>query len=263
MSWLDPDSPISGRFSPKIEMLCTMTHLPGRRGVEAALGLLTFLPRPYLARAMARAWRDPPRNRMAWAALWSFAWYDSSARTFEAAGSRARLMRWLETADYSRPLLPFFHDICGNRDELPASMTVYRGGVGDPAQLALGLSWTLRPTEAAYYAMWRAGQGKREARPVIVRRTARREDVLWQWRLDGGELLIAAPGDWSACTDDRGRIEKLAQRAERRRPASLEAWRQMAVRCQTGDFWAGWTGDEERAAWAPVKAAGPSARQQN
>lgn len=98
-------------------------------------------------------------------------------------------------------------------DYLPDEFTVWRAAWGDPDEVAKGLSWT--PDQWAAHAL--AGellaQGHSDTRrPVVVRRTIRRDQVVFVYAHRAEEIVFDAPpvpgevdgteADWEAARLD-------------------------------------------------------------
>jgi hypothetical protein len=174
-----------------------------------------------------------------------YAWRVCSWRIAQLAGSREVVVRMIQTADWDAFQLPLVRASGGCRADLPERFTVYRGGVGPAEELARGLCWTDDVRLAGAYARRRVEQTRPPAKPLVVKRVVQREAVLWTWRSDDTEFLIAAPGPWRLVTDDPKRIDSLFRaglavaRAHHQAQAAA-----LAKPAHGGDVWGGWTGEE-------------------
>jgi hypothetical protein len=228
---------------PAVRDRLKVARAPGRIGVGAATQLLDVLPQELWPEVLVRLWHDPPHNRLAWSSMFCFAWRQSSWRIRQLAGSRDRVVRMIEAAAWDEFQLPVARLVTGYRADLPATFTVYRGGLAPAEELAAGLCWTRDVRVAGHFARWRREQVGGTA--AVVKRVVRREDVLWTWRVDAAEHLIAEPGPWRLVTDDSRRIDSLGRASFPVIKATTKAL-VASVPCSEypRDPWGGWTGEE-------------------
>lgn len=119
----------------------------------------------------------------------------------EAAGSRENLKGWFTKARFDWPAGEMIADAV--TVFAPATMVLYRGGRGDPAEVAKHYSWTPHRAIAAHYAVANlAPYIENDAQPVIVRRTVTRKEVGLKWINGQEETLLFDEGPFEVdCTD--------------------------------------------------------------
>lgn len=183
----------SARLSPEVDFLLFKARHPGVKGLEAALTAYGHVPSWQRPEMFRRLWRYGP-DRLTWAVLLCDYWRYTCMGLMAAAGGRAGLVAWWRHADYGQALPPYLEALCGAPAGMPDELVLYRGGIGPAdALVERGLSWSLYPNIAAYYALCARKREPDGGTPLVLRCTVPREAVLWRW-LDGdGEVLVAEP----------------------------------------------------------------------
>lgn len=232
-----PPPPAAGRVTPAM-------LLPGRAGVLAVLAAYAALP-PAAALAFLAEAHEGRVNRHGFQAALARDWKAAGWSVVAAAGTRERLLAWFAYADFRDATLPWLRDLC-DPARLPAGpFPVWRGGCGDPAEVAAGASWTLHRPVAAFYALAHRARGV-PGRPAVVRRRATRAEVAACFHDHDREVVLAGPGAWAADTPGEAELERLAveARAEGERMAREQARVRQAYFAATDEerMWRGWRG---------------------
>ena len=185
------------------------TSAPGRSGVEAAAGLLSRVPTAFHGEMLGLMWEARPAKD-AWAYSLCHVWRGNAFRVVNTAGSdRAMLRQWFTFADLPASRVPLVRVMCVDIAALPAEIVLYRGGRGDAAALAQGLSWTpLRPVAGLFAGKW-STWGHAALPPLIVRRVVPREQVAAVWQRHDREIVVLEPGPFEIDAHDPAEIAAL------------------------------------------------------
>lgn len=222
-----------------LDYLLLQAAKPGRGGVEAAHTLLQVVQPHRHGEMLVALWAHRPA-RLPWAYALTTAWRASSRGVYRAMREREQAVAWFRHADCGEPLPPFFNSMWRTRAEMPARLTLWRGGKGEADHLASGLSWTPSRSMACWYALrWAKRHG---GEPVVLGCRVSQAAVLWQWKATDLETLIERPRAWRVALSDPAAIRAAAAPAEVTWQTALEdARRQIAAGVQ-GDPWEGWAG---------------------
>jgi hypothetical protein len=215
--------------------------MPGRAGVTALVNAAHYLPADVLHHLLPEAFKRRP-NRHGWQAAIAGLWIRDSRVVVQTAGERSRLDRWFRYAQFDHVTLPWLVNKVGLAHLPPGRLLVYRGGTGDPGQVAGGHAWSLRREVGAMYARgWRRDFGV-PGEPVVVGAYVDRDDVLCAFDTMQAEIVVARVQSWHAEHLKPAEIEARADSVQAEYEAALrdqEAWR--AAVLAGGNPLEGWT----------------------
>jgi hypothetical protein len=182
---------------------------------------------------------DADPCRAVWASAVTIAWLTGSHAVISGARNRRNLLLWLDYARLNAPF-PFLSPLFANvLDELPETLTVFRGGVVGAVQpLEEGHSWTLRPAVGCAYATLRALELGLPA--IVIEATIGRSAIKAASRARDQEIvLIEPPTTARPHLDDPAEIARLGEaEVAGRRPVPLANGLNLDVRDHAG--WHGW-----------------------